>query len=404
MYKTMEELDAKGKNVLLRVDLNAQIENGKPVPDVKFYQHAKTVLKLSEKGARVVVIAHQGRPGDTFSFVSLEKHAQLLSNILGRPVKFTPDLTGPTALKEISSLSDGDVLLLENLRFFSEEILDRPSDAHAESVLVRSLSSACDVFVNDAFGVMHRNHASLSGFPEVMPSYAGDLLEKEVAKLDQMLASELGRGIFIFGGNRAGTPLEAITRLLQEGIADKVLLSGLIAQLFLKAKGYALGEESEAILRGKGLYEALPLANELYHTYTEKILLPIDFGVERGGDRDELGVSHLPTRHTIFDIGSKTMKAFQNEIKNANMVFAHGAMGYYEDPKFASGTQAVLEALNDSHATSYVCGSSLRELAFETKATIDFISTGGESSLLYLARNDFSALRSLVRSAARFDL
>lgn len=400
----MDELEAKGKTVLLRVDLNAHMESGMPVPGVKFYQHAKTVLALSGKGAKVVVLAHQGRPGDKFSFTSLEKHAQLLSNIIGRPVRYTPDLMGPTALNEIRSLSEGDILMLENVRFFSEEILDRPSDAHAESALVGALAYVSDAYVNDAFGALHRRHASLSGFPYVIPSYAGTVLDSEIGMLDQIISSELGRRVFVFGGNRAATSLDAITRLLQDEVADRVLVSGLIAQLFLRSKGYTLGEESEAILRGKGLYDMLPLASALYESYSDKLILPVDFAVERAGDRDEIKVSHLPTLHTIYDIGSDTISAFSHEISNADLVFAHGAMGYYEDPKFASGTQSLLQAMGDSHATSYVCGRSLRELAFDIKANIDFISTGGESALRYLARNDFSTLRALVRSASRFSL
>ena len=398
----MDELDARGKKVLLRVDLNSETENGKPIPNVRFYQHAKTVLDLSKKGAKTVILAHQGRPGDKFEFTSLEGHAQLLSNIIGRPVKFTPEIMGPSALNEINSLSNGDILMLENVRFFSEEILDRPSDAHAESAIVKALSSACDVYVNDAFGAMHRRHASMCGFAEVMPSYAGDLLERELAVLDQTISSELGRKVFVFGGNRADSTLDAITRVLQEEIGDRILLAGLIAQLFLKAKGYDLGAESEALLLGKGLYQMLDQARALYDSYREKLLLPVDFAVERSGDRDELKVSYLPTRYPIYDIGSQTINMFCNEISSADLVFAHGSLGAYEDPKFATGTLSILDAMSKSRATSYVCGSSLRELAFDAKAKIDFISTGGESSLVYLARNDFPTLRALVRNAAKF--
>ena len=381
-FNTLDDFDFGEKTVLLRVDFNLPLDKKtmEILDTTRIKQALPTIKELIEKKAKVVILAHQGRPG-SWDFISLDKHAKALSDLLGKPVQFVDDIYGEKAKDVISSAKSGDVILLDNVRKVPEEMEKKSAEEHAKSAMVKVLSSLADVFVNDAFAAAHRKQCSLIGFTAVLPSCAGRLMEKELLTLGKLLSNPDKPSLFLFGGAKYSDVVKTIERSLQNGIADEVILTGLPANAFLKAREIKLGSVNEEILKEEESPELMEQIKKLSDEFNRAIKLPIDFAVEKDGKRVEISIEELPTEYPIYDIGLKSIEQFIESIKKAHTIFISGPCGVFEKKEFLRGTKEILTAMANSDAFSIVGGghtvAAVEMLGLGDK--ISHISTGGGS-------------------------
>ncbi len=395
--KTLNDFKFDGKTVLVRIDINTPIdpEDNHPLDDRRFKSHKDTLKELVEKKAKVVVLAHQGRPGDA-DFTSLEKHAEKLSETIGHNVKYVDCIFSSFVINEIKNMNSGDVILLENVRFFSEENLERPPDAQAKTYLVKKLAPVVDIYIDDAFATAHRSQPSLVGFPRVLPSAAGRLMEKELRTIDNILRKPKKPVTFVLGGTKADDSIKAAKKALSNG-ADYILTGGLVANIFLAAQGYRLGEPSIEFIRGKGMVGQIDIAKEILNSYNGKVIMPVDLALEHGGERIEILVSDLPQNLRISDIGTRTVDKYKEIIRKSGTIFAKGALGIFENKKFSYGTEEIIKEISKTKAFSVIGGGHLvaaaRELDIVDKIT--HISSGGGASVSLLAGYKLPAVEAL---------
>ena len=387
-YKTLDDFDVENKVVLVRVDFNSEIDpNTKQVTsDVRIKAHAETTLKeLAEKGAKTVVLAHQGRKGDA-DFTSLKAHAEILGKILKCPVKYVDDLFGDKAKNAIKVLQGGEILVLENVRSWDGETKSSTPKQASKTALVQNLAPLADLFVNDAFAAAHRGHVSMVGFTTVLPSAAGRIMERELKSLVKALEKPEKPCVYVMGGAKADDSLEISKYVLGNGIADYVLVGGVTSQLFLAAKGIDLGKGNMAFLDKKQLTGLIPGIKELMQQYGDKVQVPVDVALDVDGKRRETGVDKLPTEYSIFDIGAKTVENYAKLISNAKSIVVSGPMGVYENSEFNYGTKKVLEAIAGSQGFSLAGGGNTIAAIAEYGLTnkIGYISTAGGALIEFL--------------------
>jgi phosphoglycerate kinase len=387
-YLTLDDVKVKDKVVLVRVDFNSEVdpETKKVMSDVRIRAHGETTIKeLAEKGAKVVVLAHQGRKGDP-DFIPLKQHAEILSKVLGKPVQYVDDIYGDKAKKAIQNLKSGEILVLDNVRSFAGETKEGTPEQHAKTELVQNLAPLADLFVNDAFAAAHRGHVSMIGFTAVLPSAAGRIMERELKSLSKALEKPEKPCVYIMGGAKADDSLEISKYVLSNNIADYVLTGGVVSQVFLVAKGYDLGKQTMAFLEKKELTGLVPGIKELMQKYPQKIMVPEDLGIDVNGKRKEITVDKLPTEHSIFDIGAKTIASYGKLIASAKSIVFSGPMGVYENKEFAVGTRKVFEEISKSKAFSLAGGghtiSALQEFGLSSK--ISYVSTAGGALIEFL--------------------
>ncbi len=384
---TMDDFDFKGKRVLLRLDLNTPIDphTGEFLDDRRFQSHKETLGELIKKKAKIVVLAHQGRPGEA-DFTLLEKHSKKLSEIINHEVKYVDAMFSTFAQKEIKAMKPGDVIMLENTRIYSEEVLERPADAQATTFLVKRLYPLFDVFVNDAFAVAHRSQPSVVGFNEVLPSIAGRTMEKEVKTILGVLKEPKKPVTFVLGGTKADDSINVAKRALENN-ADYIITGGLVGNILLAAKGYRIGEPSIEVIRGKKMTEQIDIARELLREHENKILMPVDVALNEHGKRVEIPVGELPAKFPIFDIGKETVKKYKGIIAKSGTIFANGALGVFEEKDFAYGTAEIIKAIADSKGFSVIGGGHTVAAANELDAgdKIDHISSGGGACIDLIA-------------------
>lgn len=403
-FNTLDDFEVEGKTVLVRVDINSPLdpETGEILDDNRIQKCSETLTELSEKGAKVVVIAHQGRPGGD-DFTTLKKHAEKMSQVLGISVDCIDDLFGPSAREAISNLSSGDILLLENARFYSEEVINRPAEKQAKTHFVQKLSPLADLYVNDAFAAAHRSQPSLVGFGVTLPSAAGRLMEKELNGLGKALNPEKPC-VHVLGGTKVEDSISLADHVLEREIADQILIGGLVGQVFLAGKGLKLGESNLEIIKEEGYEEKIEDAEELLSTYSEKIALPTDLRVEENeGETKVIPLEDLPTENPVYDIGDETIEEYSNIIENAKTVVANGPVGVFEKPAFAKGTNKLLESIGESSAFTIIGGGHLVAAARELDVTdkIDHVSTGGGSCLNFLSGEKLPVVEVLKRSGEK---
>jgi phosphoglycerate kinase len=387
-YKTLDDFQVKDKVVLVRVDFNSEIDpNTKKVTsDVRIRAHAESTIKeLAEKGAKTVILAHQGRKGDP-DYTPLKEHAKILGTILKCPVKYVDDVFGDKAKSAIKALKGGEVLVLENVRSWDGETKSKTPEEAAKTELVQNLAPIADLFVNDAFAAAHRGHVSMVGFTAVLPSAAGRIMERELKSLAKALEKPEHPCVYVMGGAKADDSLEISKYVLGNGIADSVLVGGVTSQLFLAAKGVDLGKKTMDFLAKKELTQFMPGIKELLTKYPGKIILPEDVALEIDGKRKEISVSKLPTEHSIFDIGKKTVDKFADIISKAKSIVVSGPMGVYENKEFNYGTKKVFEAIANSKAFSLAGGgntiAAIQEYGLTKK--VGYISTAGGALIEFL--------------------
>ncbi len=381
-YNTLDDFDVENKTVLLRVDFNLPLDkNTLDILDTTRIERAlPTIKELVEKHAKTVILAHQGRQG-SWDFTSLEKHTKALENLLGKKVRYVNDIYGEEAENAIKKLQNNDVLLLGNVRKFPSETEKKSAEEHAQSELIQNLYPLADLFVNDAFAAAHRSQCSLIGFTAVLPSCAGRLMEKELNALEKIVASPEKPSVFLFGGAKFSDVIITIEQLLDDKIADKIILTGLPAHAFLKAKGIRLGANNEAILSKEGTPENFNEIKKLLTKYRDNICLPVDFALQKNTKRSEIDISELPTEYNLCDIGEKSIEHFKHIISDAKTVFLSGPCGVFENPIFMKGTKEIFTFVANADVFSIVGGghtvAAIEQLGLDDK--ISHISTGGGS-------------------------
>ncbi len=404
-FLTLDDVKVKGKVVLVRVDFNSPIDpkTHKVLEDVRIRAHGETTLKeLSDNGAKTVILAHQGRKGDP-DFIPLKQHAEILSNILKRPVKYVNDLYGKKAKNTIKNMQDGQITVLKNVRTFPLETKDGTPKEHAKSELVKNLAPLADLFVNDAFASAHRAHASIVGFTSVLPSVAGRIMEKELKSLSKVLENPRKPCVFVLGGAKADDSLEISKYILDKGIANQVLTGGVVGQVFLSAKGYDLGRPNTELLKNKELMTLLPGIRKLIQKHEEAIMTPDDVAVDADQKRKEMPVKELPTSYPILDIGKRTVESYSQILNKAKTIVISGPMGKYEDEKFSYGTKAVLEEIGESKAFSLAGGGHTIAAIEQFKLTnkFSYISTAGGALIEFLMGKKLPGVTALEKAAAK---
>ena len=404
-FLTLDDFDVKDKTVLVRVDFNSPVdpETKKVLSDTRIRAHGETTIKeLAEKGAKVVILAHQGRPGEP-DFISLEQHAEILGKILGKPVKFVDDVYGEKAQKAIRELKSGEILVLDNVRKFPGERKKATPEEHSKSELVMNLAPLADIFVNDAFAAAHRAHASIVGFTVLLPSAAGRIMERELKALSKVLESPEKPCVYILGGAKADDSLQISKYVLDNNIADHVLTGGITGHLFLVARGYDLGKPNMELLEKKELMGLVPGIKELMEKYPGKIETPVDLAVEVEGKRKEITVEELPTEHPIYDIGTKTIEKYSQIISNAKSIVFSGPPGVYEKEEFLKGTKGLFEAIASSNAFSLIGGghsvAAVHSLGLADK--MSYISTAGGALIEFLMGKELPGVAALEKAASR---
>jgi phosphoglycerate kinase len=405
-FLTLDDVNVKDKTVLLRIDINAPYneKTGKICDSDRLKEHAKTIKELSRNGAKLVVLSHQGRRDDP-DFISLDQHAKLLKKHVGKRVSFVDDVIDEKAKKKIKSLKSGRILLLDNVRFLDDETNEKSPNEHKDSSIVKNLSPLADIFVNDAFSAAHRSHASVVGFTSVLPSYAGRVMANEVEKLESILVTmKISKhDTFVIGGAKPKDPLDVVGYMLDQGTLEKVLVGGVVGQLFLMAKGYDIGT-SEDYLQKRKYMDYLPQAKKLLKKYEEKIEIPVDVAVDLHEIRSEIPVERLPSNHTILDIGSETIRKYRKTIKESITIGFKGPLGKYEEQGFDIGTMATLEAISNSKAISLVGGGHTLEALDRFKINKDkytHVSLGGGALIKFLSGKPMPSIEALKAAAKK---
>ena len=387
--RSVEEIDARDKKVLVRVDFNVPLEDGRIGDDTRIRAALPTIEALRQQGARLILVSHLGRPdGKPVEQLRLKPVAERLSELLGAPVAVATDCVGPAAQREVDALRPGDVLLLENVRFHPEEERNDPAFA-------KQLASLADLYVNDAFGTAHRAHASTEGVTRHLPSAAGLLMQKEIEVLGKALVRPDRPFAAIVGGKKVSDKIGVLNNLIQR--ADQILIGGAMANTFLKAHGLEIGAsyfEEEAVDVATNLVKEARAAGK-------PLLLPRDAVVATAIDPQALhhvvDVTDVPPAQMIVDIGPRTIEQYVTELKQAKTVVWNGPMGVTEIEAFANGTREIARALGSLDGTTIVGGgdsvAALEQAGLAEQ--IDHISTGGGASLEFLEGKELPGVAAL---------
>lgn len=405
MFATLDDLP-DGRTVLARLDLNSPVEDGTVQDNRRFERHAETIADLRDADHGTAVLAHQGRPGRE-TFVSLEQHADLLADHLHSPVRFCPDIAGPTAREAVADLDGGDVVMLENVRMAEDELAERSPGAHARTDLVSGLAEVADSYVGDAYSVAHRAHASIVGFPEVMDAYAGRVMAAECEANAAIQSRRFDGPVrMILGGTKADDLIRVIA-----GVADRVdtfLLGGVIGELCLRAEGYDLGYDvGDDTLFDPIWEEHAGDIRDLLAEYGDQLRLPSDLafaGPE--GRRTETGIEGISKDRPFFDIGQDTIDAYGAALAGSAGVFVKGAVGMFEDERFRQGTCALLERIASLETYSVVGGgdtSRAIELYGLEEAAYSHVSIAGGAYVRALAGEPLPGVTALERAASRMN-
>jgi 3-phosphoglycerate kinase len=376
--KSVRDVEVAGKKVFVRVDFNVPLENGAITDDTRIRETLPTIKHLIEKGAKVILASHLGRPnGQVVDGLRLTPVAARLSELLGKPVAKADEVVGASVQAKVDELKDGDVLLLENVRF---EAGEEKNDAE----LAKSLAALADLFVNDAFGAAHRAHASTEGIAHHIPAVSGLLMEKELDVLGKALNNPERPFTAIVGGSKVKDKIDVINKMIE--IADNILIGGGLSYTFLKAQGNEIGlslcDDSKLDLTLEFVEKAKKLGKNFY--------LPVDIVVSEdfksAVNMDIVGIDGIPANKEGVDIGPETRKIYAEVIKNSKLVLWNGPMGVFEVDDFANGTREVAQACADSDAYTVIGGgdSAAATEKFQLADKMNHISTGGGASLEFM--------------------
>lgn len=403
--RTLDDVEPRDKTVLCRVDINQPVdrETGGLRDTTRIRACVPTLRELSDKGAKLVVLAHQGSDIEYGNFHTTEPHAKVLSEYLGRQVQFVDDVCGPAAREAIRSLQEGGILLLDNVRFVSEEQtlfelkLGLTHEQQAKTLLVRKLAPLADLYVCDAFAAAHRDQPSLCGFEQVLPSAMGRLFEEEFCVISGLMEQPKRPCVFVLGGAKIGDAFEMMRTALSKGIADKVLTGGLVAQVLLWADGQDIGEASRESIRIKGYDNLVENGKALLLDYHGKIALPTDLACVKDGQRAEYPVAQNPHELATVDIGAETASIYQKEILAARTVFVNGPVGVFEKEPSELGTKMVWDALGDTAGYTVIGGgdSITATNKYGKTEKVNYICTGGGALIRFLTGEELPVVRAL---------
>ena len=378
--KSMQDIELTGKRVLVRVDFNVPRNKttGEITNDVRIQAGAPTIKYLADQGAKVIVMTHMGRPkDDSDPILRLDKVAARLAEIIGQPVKKLDAVVGPEVEAAVAAMQNGDVVMLENVRFLPGETKNDPE-------LAAQMAKLGDIFVNDAFGTAHRAHCSTEGVGHILPGVMGFLMDKEISVLGKALSEAEHPFVAIVGGSKISDKIGVVQNLLEK--VDVLMIGGGMANTFLKAKGYEMGTSLVEDDKTELALEIMAHAEKL----GKKLLIPVDVTVATAIDAPEtaqtVAADQVPSDRMALDIGPETAKIYQDAVMNAKTILWNGPMGVFEVDAFAVGTFAVANAVAKSEAYSIVGGgdsvASLERAGLNDE--IDHISTGGGASLEFL--------------------
>lgn len=393
--KSIIGVNVSGKRVLFRPDINSPIDKqGRIVNTNRLEKTVPTLKYLADGGAKIAIIAHQGDTLDYQNLISMREHAEILSKLSGVRVAYLDDVAGDAAIEAVRNLKAGEAVLLGNLRYLTEEVstfekdVKLTADEMLSTYLVRRLGGLFDVYVNDAFSAAHRNAPSMVAFQKLMPSYAGPLFFKEYEALWKVLNGAAKPVVFVLGGAKISDAFGMMGKVLKDGVADKILATGVTGVVMQLARGVRMGAKYEKWLKDRDLSVFVDEARELLKDYADKFVLPTDFAVEENGKRREVGLNELPLDDKMFsDIGEKSILAFEDEIKKAGTIFVNGPAGVYENDIFAEGTSRVWKAVAAADGYSVIGGGDTVSAAarFVDLNDVDYVCTAGGAMVRFLS-------------------
>ena len=409
---TLDDFDVAGKTVLCRIDINQPVDKKtNTLKDTTRIEACISTLKeLLEKRAKLVLLAHQGSDIEYGNFYTTAPHAKVLSSLLGQDVKFIDDVCGPAARAAIQALQPGEVLLLDNVRYVSEEQtlfemkLQLSHEEQAKTLLVQKLAPLGDIYVCDAFAASHRDQPSLCGFEQVMPSCMGRLFEEEFCVISSLMESPKRPCVFILGGAKISDAFLMLRTVLQNKVADKVLTGGLVSNILLVAKGVDIGQASRDFIAKKNFNEFIPIAAGLLEEFSDQIVLPVDFALEQDGKRAEYSLEQLPAPAGITDIGTKTAAMYVDIIMSAQTIFANGPVGVFENAATEHGTKCVWEAMGQTQGYTVLGGGDSITAAnkYNVKKSISYVCTGGGALIRFLTGEELPVVKALRHAQRTF--
>jgi phosphoglycerate kinase len=385
--KTVKDIDLKGKRVLMRVDFNVPMQDGKVTDDKRIRASLPTIKYVLDQDASLILMSHLGRPKSASdSEFSLRPVSEVLASLLGTPVKMAPDCIGPEVEKMAKDLKSGEVLLLENTRFHAGE---EKNDLE----LAKQLASLGEIFVNDAFGSAHRAHASTEGIAHFLPAVSGLLMEQELEYLGRAVANPEHPYIAILGGAKISDKIGVVETLLSK--ADKLIVGGGMANTFLAARGLNM---QDSLVEST----SLETAKAILAKSADKLILPVDAVIADKFDADAnsqvVDVDKIPAGWRMLDVGPKTLELYKRALDGAKLIVWNGPVGVFEMPKFAEGTFAIAHMLAESGATTVIGGgdsaSAVKKAGVAKQMT--HVSTGGGASLEFLEGKELPGVAALL--------
>ena len=409
---SLDEFQVGGKTVLCRVDMNQPVDRtaGTLKSTVRIEACVPTIRELSDHGAKVVLLAHQGSDIEYQNYYCTQPHAQILSKLLGREVRWIDDVCGPAARQAISELKDGEILLLDNVRFLAEEQtlfelkLCLTHEQQAQTLLVRKLAPLADLYVCDAFAAAHRDQPSLCGFEQVLPSAMGRLFEKEYCVISELMESPERPCTFVLGGAKVSDAFLLMETVLNSGAADTVLTGGLVGNILLAARGEEIGSGSMEFIRRSGYESYIEKSAELLRRHGKRILLPTDLAWVENGIRKECTIGAVPAEISAVDIGSVTAEHYGKVIESSRTVFVNGPMGVFEQAPSELGTKTIWESLGRTKAYTVIGGgdSITATTKYRQTENISYICTGGGALIRFLTGEELPVVKALRFAAKKF--
>lgn len=407
--KTLDDFEFKGKTVLCRVDINQPVDQktGTLKSITRIQACVPTIRELSDRGAKVVLLAHQGSDIEYKNYYTTRPHAKVLTELLGRPVQFIDDVCGPAARAAIAGLQSGEILLLDNVRFMAEEqtLFERKLKlTHAQMAqtqVVQKLAPLADLYVCDAFAAAHRDQPTLCGFEEILPSAMGRLFETEYCVVSELMAAPARPCTFVLGGAKVSDAFLMMEAVLKSGAADQVLTGGLVGNILLAAKGVEIGSGSLDFIEKSNYSEYIPVAKALLEQYAEKMILPADLAWLENGARREADLGAILPTVSALDIGSKTALQYADFIRQSATVFVNGPMGVFEEAPTELGTKTVWEALGSTNGYTVVGGgdSITATTKYQQTDRINYICTGGGALIRFLTGEELPVVQALRHGA-----
>ena len=399
-FLTLDDVETSNKKIFLRVDINVPLDPSthQILDDTRIKAVSETLARLED--AKVVLGSHQSRPGKD-DFTNMQPHAEALAGCCNQEVIFVEDVLGPHARQRIAKVEPGQVLVLDNLRFCAEENVDDKPEKLLKTHFVKQLSPLFELNISDAFATAHRSQPSIVGLTDALPSAAGRLMEKELKAVSALLVEPRRPCVYVLGGSKVEDKIPVIDHILTRDKADKILLGGVPAKLFLKAMGEKISADDEQDMAG--LQAHLKTAKSLATKYRDKIEVPVDLAYgDARGKRTDRGID-TPLKESALDIGAKTVEKYSRVLEGAATTVANGPLGVFERDGFDLGTKQVLEAMAKSNGYTVIGGGHLVGLAsiLGIDGRFKHVSTAGGAMLSLLSGQSLPGVDALVRAAER---